>query len=266
MLLNLATNARDAMPGGGQLRIVVTRDRDTAPARESGSKGPLDFVTVAVTDTGTGMDATTLQRVFEPFFTTKPPGLGTGLGMAMVYGLMKQHGGSVHVTSRPGEGTTVCLRFPAGRAARVTPVATAGPQEPAAHHGTETVLVVDDEEALRRTAQRVLQKFGYHVLVAEDGEAALRVLREQGRTIDLVFTDLMMPKLGGSELYRAAAKEFGHLRFLVASGYSATEAPERHRVPTGLPFLRKPWTLVELLEGVRRTLDSPVVEPDEGDE
>jgi CheY-like chemotaxis protein len=202
----------------------------------------------------------TLQRVFEPFFTTKPAGKGTGLGMAMVYGLMKQHGGFVGVASQVGEGTTVQLCFPVARAARTTPVATAQPREAVDYRGTETVLVVDDEEALRRTAQRILEKHGYRVLVAGDGEAALRILRERGRSVDLVFTDLMMPRLGGAGLVREATRTIGPVRFLVASGYAATDSPDRDQVPPNVPFIRKPWTLVELLEGVRAALDNPTAE------
>jgi len=262
MLLNLVTNAKDAMPDGGQLRIEVARDCEPVPGDvEVAERHPFGRVTLAVTDTGTGMDATTLQRVFEPFFTTKAAGKGTGLGMAMVYGLMKQHGGTVSVASRLGEGTTVRLCFPAARAARVTPVATARPVETVVHRGTETVLVVDDEEALRRTAQRILEKHGYHVLVAEDGEAALQTLREPGHRVDLVFTDLMMPRLGGAALYRQATREFGPVRFLIASGYAASEAPDDEGLPSGLPFVRKPWTLAEVLEGVRSALDAPDAGP-----
>jgi PAS domain S-box-containing protein len=259
ILLNLATNARDAMPEGGELRVVVRQEGDAALV-EPEDPGRGDRVTVAVTDTGTGMDGETLRRVFDPFFTTKPPGVGTGLGMAMVYGLMKQHRGSVQVSSQPGEGTTVRLLFPAVRVVAAAPTEARERRGRVAHHGTETVLVVEDDDALRRTAQRILEKSGYRVLVAEDGEVALRVLREQGGKVDLVFTDLMMPKVGGAALYRQAGRALGHLRFLVASGYSAGDAPDSQGLPVGLPFIKKPWTVVELLEGVRKALDGAAPE------
>jgi PAS domain S-box-containing protein len=256
ILLNLATNARDAMPEGGQLRVAVGCDGGVE--QEDGGTG--DRVTVAVTDTGTGMDDETLRHVFDPFFTTKPPGVGTGLGMAMVYGLMKQHGGSVEVSSRPGEGTTVRLSFPVTAAAAAEAPEPEESHEHVAHRGTETVLVVEDDDALRRTAQRILQRHGYRVLVAEDGEVALKALRERGASVDLVFTDLTMPKMGGAALYREAGRASQGLRFLIASGYSASDAPDSRGLPTGLPFIKKPWTLVELLEGVRRALDGPAPE------
>jgi len=262
ILLNLATNARDAMPDGGELHVAVRRGGGAAvagPGPEEPAGG--DGVTVAVTDTGIGMDGETLRRVFDPFFTTKPPGVGTGLGMAMVYGLMKQHGGSVHVTSQPGEGTTVRLVFPAAEGAAEAPVELREPPGRIAHRGTETVLVVEDDEGLRRTAQRILEKHGYRVLVAEDGEVGLRVLRERGGSVDLVFTDLMMPKLGGAALYQEARREFADLRFLAASGYGAGDAPGSQGPPDGLPFIKKPWTLVELLEGVRQALDGATPGP-----
>ena len=243
MLLNLATNARDAMPGGGRFELHASR---------TGEEGDGGHVIITATDSGMGMAPETLAKVLEPFFTTKPSGIGTGLGLPMVRDLMTQHGGSIGVTSTLGKGTTVTLTFLASRrpVARISaPVAGVAP----AAHGTETVLVVDDEEMLRRAAQRILEKNGYKVLVAEDGNEALALLRS--KKVDLVFTDMMMPKLGGSDLYHQAIRELGPIRFLVASGHTQSEAAGLEPIPESVPFLGKPWTMDELLAAVRGALD-----------
>ena len=256
MVLNLATNARDAMPRGGRLEIAVRRAEPAdLTAADAGRVRPDAYVCLTVTDTGTGMDATTLQRVFEPFFTTKPLGKGTGLGMAMVHGLMNQHGGYVHVTSQPGQGTTVRLCFPVATA---TVQAQERPRaDPRLLRGRETVLVVEDEAALRRAAQRILERHGYRVLTAPDGDAALQLLAEPGRTVDLILTDMMMPRSGGADLYHRVMREIGPRRFLVASGYSASEVRGDQELPAAVPFIKKPWTLEEILEAVRKALDAP---------
>jgi two-component system cell cycle sensor histidine kinase/response regulator CckA len=243
MLLNLATNARDAMPGGGTFDLHASR---------TGDEGDGGHVIITATDSGMGMAPETLAKVLEPFFTTKPSGIGTGLGLPMVHDLMTQHGGSIGVTSTLGKGATVTLTFLASRrpAARVSaPVRGAAP----ARRGTETILVVDDEEMLRRAAQRILVANGYTVLVAEDGIEALALLRS--KKVDLVFTDMMMPKLGGSDLYHQAIRELGPIRFLVASGHTQSDAAGSEPLPETLPFLGKPWTMDELLGAVRDALD-----------
>jgi len=257
MVLNLATNARDAMPRGGRLEIGVRRaepaDLTTADAGRVKAEA---YVCLAVTDTGTGMDAATLQRVFEPFFTTKPLGKGTGLGMAMVHGLMNQHGGYVHVTSQPGQGTSVRLCFQVATA--TAPAQEVRRADPRLLRGSETVLVVEDEAALRRAAQRILERHGYRVLTAPDGDAALLVLAEPGRTVDLILTDMMMPRSGGADLYHRVIQEIGPRRFLVASGYNASEATGDQGLPAAVPFIKKPWTLEEILGAVRKALDAPL--------
>jgi PAS domain S-box-containing protein len=243
MVLNLATNARDAMQGRGTLVLRV----DRAP-------GLPDRIRLSVTDTGSGMDAETIRRVFEPFFTTKPAGVGTGLGLTMVRDLMTQHGGEVGVESAPGRGTTISLAFPV--AAQEEPRNAAGPRpaSPGALRGDETILVVEDEELLRRTARRVLEKHGYQVITADDGAQALAILRERGREVDLVFSDLVMPNVNGTELFRQAAFIPGTWRFLYASGYGRGETEMSAGIPADIPFIKKPWTLNELLGGVRGTL------------
>jgi CheY-like chemotaxis protein len=261
MLLNLATNARDAMPEGGTLRLEVARERirERAQSERSWLRAG-DYVVISVTDSGTGMDTETRLRVFEPFFTTKPAGKGTGLGMPMVYGLMKQHGGYVLVDSAVGRGTTVRLLFPESAApARAAPLPAEDRRSPAADGRGQTILVVEDEEALRRAARRILERAGYRVLVAEDGEQALGILVAQRGGVDLVFTDMIMPKLGGRGLYDRVQAEFGRVRFLVASGYAGRDVREDHGLPPQVPFINKPWTLEELVARVREVLDSPLM-------
>ena len=209
-------------------------------------------VIITATDSGSGMTPEVLAKVFEPFFTTKPSGIGTGLGLAMVHDLMTQHGGSIRAASTPGQGTTITLTFLASRRP-VTRISAPVAGTATSQRGTETILVVDDEEMLRRAAQRILAKNGYTVLVAEDGEEALALLRS--KKVDLVFTDMMMPKLGGSELYHRVTRELGPIRFLAASGHNQGDADGVEPLPESVPFLGKPWTMDELLGAVRGALD-----------
>lgn len=195
ILINLATNSRDAMTEGGTLSITTEStwlDAGYHATHPWCEPGP--YVCIAVSDTGIGMTQETAQRIFEPFFTTKPAGLGTGLGMAMVYGLMKQHGGDVNVYSELSRGTTIKLYFPVTQVAlQARPPLSSG-IEP--RGGTETILIVEDEEAIRRATKRALESHGYRVLLAADGEEALDVLRRPETRIDLVVSDLVMPRLG----------------------------------------------------------------------
>jgi PAS domain S-box-containing protein len=254
MLLNLATNARDAMPDGGVLRIEVEDcDVDDVIRASQPWITPGRYIRIAVRDTGVGMDEETRNRVFEPFFTTKAPGVGTGLGMAMVYGLTKQHGGYVSVTSAVGQGTTVQLYFP------VVPEEAHPLRDreslAGAPGGEETILLVEDEDTLRRSAKRVLERYGYRVLVATDGQEALELFRARGAEIDLVISDLVMPKLGGGQLYRALREEGATTRFMLTSGYTGREEQAREQLDPSLTVLQKPWVLGELLRRVRQTLD-----------
>jgi len=256
ILLNLATNARDAMPGGGLL-AVDTRKVDVA--RSAAGAPPGSYACLTVSDTGKGMEERVKARVFEPFFTTKGPGEGSGLGMAMIYGLTQQHGGFIEVDSDLGKGTTVRIYFPLAREDQpLTELATA----PATlRGGRETVLLVEDEEGLRRVAQRALERVGYRVLTAPDGLEALDVYRAHAGDIDLIITDVVMPKLGGIALYRALRQEGVTVQFLFTSGYAAHEIT-RGDVPEGdLALLQKPWTLADLTLRVREVLDRVRKEP-----
>jgi PAS domain S-box-containing protein len=254
ILTNLVTNARDAMSGGGTLLIQVGRstlDADYCASRAWAAPG--EFVALSVSDTGVGMDEATQRRVFEPFFTTKPVGSGTGLGLAMVYGLVKQHDGYVHLYSEPGLGTAVRVYLPAL-------LGTAEPQAAAsavarARGGTETILVAEDEDSLRRAAKRVLEKHGYQVLVARDGIEALEVYRANADRIALIISDVVMPRLGGPQMLEQLRQGGSSVKVLFSSGYTARDIAESQRLDPSLPFLPKPWAIGDLLRRVRETLD-----------
>ncbi len=250
ILFNLATNARDAMPDGGVLRIETSRAHLTEDQRlVCGAVRADEHVCLAVGDTGIGMDEDTQARIFEPFFTTKPPGKGTGLGLATVYGLVKQHGGGIEVDSEPGKGTRFRIYFPIADEVAVAVRPRAGVAE--VRGGRETVLVVEDDDQLRRSAKRILEAAGYQIVTAADGLEALEALRQTG--VQLVFSDLVMPRLGGHALYDAARRAGHTTPFLFASGYSD---PERAAsLDPSAPLLHKPWTESDLLTRIREILD-----------
>jgi CheY-like chemotaxis protein len=254
ILLNLATNARDAMPEGGRLRIhVVFAVGSSGPGIESGQP----YACLRVSDTGVGMDEDTRARVFEPFFTTKPSGQGSGLGLSMVYGLVQQHSGTVQIDSAPGAGTRVAVYLPTAVLTAGGPSPVPGPG-PTSRGGTETILLVEDEEQVRRATQRVLERFGYTVLTASDGREAMQVLATLGPSIALVLTDLVMPKMGGRALFEAARRAGMQVRFLFASGYAPSELRETSRPHGPEHFIQKPWTVEALALRVRQILDAPV--------
>ena len=256
MLLNLATNAADAidaMPEGGRLKIHLepaTPEEKQMATQEWGAPG--HYVVLSVSDNGGGMTPETLARIFEPYFTTKPADRGSGLGMAMVYGLMKQHLGYVLVNSTVGAGTEVRLYFPVSAHAVEATVAEAPP--PLRPHARQTILVVEDQEAVRSAATRGLTRFGYTVFAAADGEEGLQVWHDHADTIDLVVSDIIMPRMGGLALYEAVSREREGVRFLLTSGFSGEEALQHTPTTSALPFLPKPWTLHELLAAVRGVL------------
>ncbi len=256
IVMNLATNARDAMPEGGQLRIGVWPTRlESGDWLAAERTVPGEFVCLAVSDTGVGMEELTQARMFEPFFTTRRSAGGTGLGMAVVYGLVKQLGGHVHVYSEVDQGTTIKVYFPV--AAADVPEEADGPiAAKEVCGGSETVLVAEDEPALRRAAKRSLERLGYRVLLAADGEEALKVFDAEGGRVDLIVTDIIMPKRGGRALYKALRDRGATVPFLFASGYTAEDVEESGHLDSGLPFLAKPWTLSELARKVREVLDA----------
>jgi signal transduction histidine kinase/ActR/RegA family two-component response regulator len=252
VLVNLAVNARDAMPDGGQLAIDVG-DVEVAPggAHDHARVPPGSYVRIRISDTGTGMDAATLARIFEPFFTTKPKGKGTGLGLAMVYGAVKQSGGAVDVASEPGAGTTFTIHLP--RVAR--PVREAKPSqgdEPEAKGHGERVLVVEDEPQLRDTIRRFLSAGGYEVVEASNGEEGLAAFDAERERIRLVLTDLVMPGTGGIALGRTIHAQ-SDVPILYMSGYSEDVASGKERIAPEL-FMQKPFDRRTLLERVGATI------------
>ncbi|MEO8200560.1 MAG: ATP-binding protein [Gemmatimonadota bacterium] len=253
IVLNLATNARDAMNFGGTL-VLETGRTTLAPTQAQPWLRPGTYLYLRIADTGIGMDERTQAKVFEPFFTTKAPSEGAGLGMAMIYGLVKQHGGFVVVESKPGEGTTVSVYFsPAPEGAEIRPVPGQGVQD---NQGQgETILLVEDEDDLRRAGQRILERLGYHVFAAQDGQRALEILDQNAESIDLVISDVVMPKIDGRQLYETVRARKSTIRFLFTSGYAQVGPGEESPLPD-VPFIQKPWTLDELGRKVREVLDS----------
>jgi two-component system cell cycle sensor histidine kinase/response regulator CckA len=247
ILLNLATNARDAMPRGGVLTISIN-----TPAP--------DEVSISVSDSGTGMPAEVRERIFEPFFTTKVAGSGTGLGLSMVYGLVRQLRGSLEVESAPGHGTTFHMTFPRLSDTSTVDVTDVRVVEAPRHPGC-TILVVEDEAGIRRVLERSLTRVGHTVLTAGDGLEALEVIRVHD-DIDLVVSDVVMPNLGGPELLERARADGCTLPFLFMSGYEEQETRNRAGLAEDTVVLSKPWTSEELHDAVQRVLDASTARVD----
>ncbi len=253
VLMNLAVNARDAMPCGGRIIIEtadVDLDDDYARRHEGVMPGP--YVLLSVTDTGEGMSKDVQEKIFEPFFTTKEMGKGTGLGLATVYGIVKQHNGHVWFYSEPGKGTTFKIYLPAaeGRAERV-PAELPG----AAARGTETILVVDDEPSIRMLVKDILEPLGYQTLDASCGKEALQTIRTTADKIDLLLTDVILPGMNGRELARefSARKPGGKVLFM--SGYTDSIIASHGILEAGTDFIEKPLTREALLRNIRKVLD-----------
>ncbi len=256
VLLNLAVNARDAMPGGGKLTIEtqnVELDQDYVRGHLSAQPGP--YVMLAVSDTGVGMDAATQARIFEPFFTTKEKGKGTGLGLATVYGIVKQSGGWIWVYSEPGRGTTFKVYLP--RVAEAAAPAAPTPPAPASVRGSETVLVVEDDELIRKLVQKVLKANGYTVLVAGSGGDAEQVAGQHQGPIHLLMTDVVLPGLNGREVARRLTAARAGIRVLYLSGYTDDAIVHHGVLEPGVAFLQKPFAPTALSRKVREVLDSP---------
>jgi len=254
VLMNLATNARDAMPGGGVLTLKTGRIAANADfARVHELKRPGTYAVITVSDTGVGMDAATLEKVFEPFFTTKEVGKGTGLGLANVYGTIRQHNGSIQVTSEPGRGTTFRIYLPAVQTAADDMQSSAAAEPP---RGAETVLVAEDDSTVRSMTRLILQKFGYTVIEAVDGEDAVRSFRQSRGAVDLVILDVMMPKKTGKAAYDEIVKLRPHVKALFTSGHTAEVIHAKGLLDERTPYLTKPATPAELLKKVREVLDA----------
>jgi two-component system cell cycle sensor histidine kinase/response regulator CckA len=254
VVLNLVVNARDAMPGGGAI-LLETRNvelNESFRARRVPVR-PGPYVMVSVRDTGVGMDATTLEQIFEPFFTTKEPGEGTGLGLSTVYGIVQQMGGAIAVDSAPGEGTVFTIYLPqvAEEVRRAAPARTFQ-----AAKGTETILVVEDDDSLRTLAQRILSASGYRALVAANGTEAIAVLDQHEGPVHLLLTDMVMPGMSGRGLALVAATKRPEMAVLYTSGYTEDESLALGMLDGSTTFLGKPYSVAELTQRVREVLDS----------
>jgi CheY-like chemotaxis protein len=257
VLLNLAANARDAMPKGGRLLIETSNfvlDESYANTHAEATPGPC--VLLAVTDTGEGMDNNTLQHLFEPFFTTKKRGEGTGLGLSTVYGIIRQNRGWIWAYSEPGKGASFKIYLPQAQG-HGTP-ATPAPQSAEFASGTETILLVEDLEPVRTLAALVLRDCGYSVIEASDGAEALLAARRHAGPIHLLLTDVVMPGMSGKELADRLLAERPTAKVLFATGYTENVIVSRGVLKPGIRYLPKPFTPRVLAAKVRETLDQPV--------
>jgi len=254
-VVNLVVNARDAMPQGGRL-IVETANVELDPryAEAHVPTRPGPYVLLAVSDTGVGMDAATKARLFEPFFTTKEVGKGTGLGLATVYGIVKQSGGYIWVYSEPGHGTTFKIYFPHVAGSPERPDAAASAALPVG--GSETVLVAEDQREVRQLTTRVLELRGYTVLAAASGEEALDLAAQYPNRIHILVADVIMPGISGRELARRLLATKDGLKVLFVSGYTNEAIHHRGLLEPGGAFLQKPFTGEALARKVRQVLDS----------
>jgi PAS domain S-box-containing protein len=253
IIVNLAVNARDAMPRGGRLTIETQNVvLDETYVRTHAGVKPGDFVMIAVSDNGSGMDAATRQRIFEPFFTTKERGKGTGLGLATVYGIVKQSGGDIWVYSEPAQGTTFKLYFPLATEEDVVEPPAAGPLDIEATH--ETVLVVEDEQTVRDLTVRMLQKLSYHVLAAADGAEAIEISKAHAGNIALLVTDVVMPEMSGRQVAEALLSQRPEMRVLYLSGYTETTIVNHGVLDSGVEFLPKPFSREALGAKIRAIL------------
>jgi len=256
VIANLVVNARDAMPQGGRLTIETANTTlDANYARQHVGVTAGDYVLLAVSDTGSGMDADVQQHIFEPFYTTKEVGKGTGLGLATCYGIVKQHGGNIWVYSEVGHGTTFKIYLP--RVDEAVETLRQRADDAVVPRGTETVLLVEDEPLVREIASHVLHEQGYTVLEAGNGDDALRIVGAYTEgTIALLITDVVMPQMGGKVLAEQVTSVYPSIKVLFISGYAADAIVHHGRLDPGTNFLSKPFTPAAFARKVREVLDT----------
>ncbi len=256
IIMNLAVNARDAMPKGGQLTIEttdITLDEDYG--RQHINVQPGEYVMLAVSDTGKGMDAATKAHIFEPFFTTKETGKGTGLGLATVHGIVKQNQGHIEIHSEPGQGAMFKIYFPVVPDREIISRSQSS-SEAVLPSGVETILLVEDDRAVRHIAHKILETYGYTVLLADNGETAMQINNQHDGPIDLLLTDVIMPKMNGSELAKHITTIRPQTKVLYMSGYTDATIAHHGVLKPGTWLLSKPFTLSSLTNKVRELLDS----------
>jgi CheY-like chemotaxis protein len=254
VIMNLAVNARDAMPDGGQLTLETANVTVDSPYKDQNPDvTPGAYVMLAVSDTGTGMDAETRRRLFEPFYTTKEPGKGTGLGLSTVYGIVKQSGGHIWVYSEPGHGATFKIYLPV--VCESADVASVAPPDDVPR-GTETILLVEDEGEVRALVRQVLQERGYRVVEASSPREALRLASDTAAPIDLLLTDVIMPQMTGRALADLVTGDRPGTPVLFMSGYADSAVVEHGVLQAGRAYLQKPFTPMQLARVVRRVLDT----------
>jgi CheY-like chemotaxis protein len=253
VIINLSVNAQDAMPDGGRLTLETSViELDQAYAAVHPDAQPGEYVMLAVSDTGHGMDEETQAHVFEPFFSTKGD-QGTGLGLATVYGIVKQHGGNIWLYSEPGKGTTFKIYLPVSEEAKAPKKTIEMPEIVLC--GSETILLAEDNKMVSEVTHELLRRLGYPVLTAENGARALEILDRHDGPIDLLLTDVVMPEMNGRDLFERAARKRPGIQVLYMSGYTDDVIAHRGVLDEGVPFIQKPFTMDLLATKVREVLE-----------
>jgi CheY-like chemotaxis protein len=253
VLLNLCVNARDAMPKGGRLVITTHRQQGETIRKKFLNAAASQYIGLTVADTGTGLDEATRRRIFEPFFTTKEIGKGTGLGLSVVFGIMERHNGFIDLESEPGKGTTFHLYFPVLQSLKIEHAAVESRLE--IPGGTETLLVVEDEEMLGGLLRTALQTAGYTVLMAVDGQEAIDLFNQHQGDIQLVLSDMGLPKVSGYDVFRKMKSNNPNLKFILASGFMEPQMKSEIFKGGVKDFVQKPYSVYEVLRSIRSILD-----------